>query len=53
MPNVKYRGDPEEKSANINYKKAIVGMVEKIHSVQKLRRIYLLVQHIYINEADG
>lgn len=34
------------------YKIAIIGMIEKIRTEDMLRRIYNLVLHIYLKEAD-
>ena len=36
-----------------NYKSVIIGMIDKINREETLRRIYNLVLHIYLKEADG
>ena len=36
-----------------NYKAVIIGMIEKINREEALRRIYNIVLHIYLKEADG
>ncbi len=36
-----------------NYKEVIKGMIEKISREEALRRIYNIVLHIYLKEADS
>jgi hypothetical protein len=38
---------------SMNYKEAIIELVEKIHNEKSLKRIYKIVMYLYTHEADS
>lgn len=45
--------ESERGGVPLQYKEAIIELVEKIHSPKILKRIYKFVMYLYTHEADG